>query len=512
MTILVTTVGISIFENYRLGGKKTKNITVKYRDFLKKSNSFSNHNEEELQDLECIKNVILEHPEFPNIDFNLSAEISSIRRIIEKSSENAFTIYLVTTDTLLSVGAALLIKKWFEQEVINEKLDKIVEAKFKLPEDKFFDQKDSRHIIKNLNVNNQKDYQNGFINLFDVLNQIKEENHERKEIQGLKKEDAIALNITGGYKVIAPIMALYGQLERLDVQYIYDERVLDKDKVEVISLGNFPVNFDWDIVEALLEYLNQDKLNQLVDNTEKEPLKSLIDHKLCIKKEGRITFTVAATLLKRYAEYNSSMRRGLLGTYLEYQLYHYFSRKDIDEQYSNPTKSEIIYYYNPETKLPKEGSGGSGYYELGDIDLALETNTGEEVICEIKAVSNLKRHYKKNKGKAKDYYDRQIKPRIISQKQPAEFHLYVYHISYQQIKDKHKWIKDDALQEVIQYYTNRMKSDKETQNTIFRVRGFSVDLSKKGLNINYAKLLREPFKKEGWIDIYNGNLPSAPIT
>ncbi|MCG8331773.1 MAG: hypothetical protein MI974_29070 [Chitinophagales bacterium] len=510
MIVLVTTVGISVFEN------SIEDMDDTYELLRRTSTPFSTewHNFIEEISEDCIRAIKDSNSNgFNNPDFNYSAEITSIRRIAEQT-ENNVHVHLIASDTILSVAAAIIVKDWFEQDNVQKKYSSKISISFEVP-DKLEVQSDSLHIIKNLNIQEQEEYREGFINLFEVLATIKDK--IRKECLPFKEKDEMELNITGGYKAIAPILTLYGQLERIPVKYIYNENELNK-LPPVITISTLPINFDWEIVEALTDTLEPGFISH-IKNQNEELYKELIKYNL-ISNEGHIT--IIAQLFKRYVEHKSSISRSILGAYLELVLFHYFTLTDNEESYFAPSKEDDKLIYNPilnhvieckgktKEKIKKEKKEGK-YFDVGDIDLAIKRkdDPSKKIICEIKAVSSTAKKLEEI-GTKKDYYDRQIKPRIIHY-QPSEFHYYAYTISYMKRDNSNDSFSTDVEKnrkfiEIMDYYKKRIKNDPDTKKVTFRVRLFHVDLSKQSLNINYSKLLQEPFEKSQWIEIPVGEL------
>lgn len=525
MIYVVTTVGISIFENlFKEPGRELP----KYLDYLD-NNSEKNPSKEKRS---CFskgweaarKNIIGKNNDSrwrrkivdafggKAVSDGLSAEITSIREITAKFSGQTLCIHLVASDTVLSVAAAVFIKEWFNQEKVRKAYPEIEEVHFEIPKFPFKEQGNERHVAKDLNVEDDNDFQKGFIHLFEILDGINQEIWEKNRDTKNSKRHSMILNITGGYKAIAPVLTMYGQLYKIPVKYIYDENKLTN--AQLITLGSLPFNFDWDVVEALTDILNEKEIETL--NRESGTLRDdLLKLNLCREeKNGEIKPTVITELLKRYVNYASAMNRGILGAYLEYQLYYYFSQQNSGEAYGNPQKLKSNkLFYSVEEQAFKENQA-KGYHEVGDIDLMLtllgkDDRNDQKALCEVKALSSFKR-YLEEKEAEKNYFDRQIKPRIIfynNRHKIAEFHFYVYKTTFRGVHGKLG--EDQKLLELVRYFDQRMQGDEMTKHVRLRIRGFHVDLRKEGLNINYSDLLGKPFDQIDWEDIYQGNLPTS---
>lgn len=499
METIVTTVGVSLFENFMT---ETGKDLGRYLELTRESHSYSKKWRDKREYIlgEDGKSKwwyqITSHPYFKKADTKLSAEITSIRKIVESEKNRKVGIHLIASDTVLSVAAALFIKEWFGQAIIQKRYPEIIEVKFHLPHIPFERQEQNNHVAKELNVKNPKGFKRGIVHLFEILDGI---------------SNKLILNITGGYKAIAPVLTMYGQLYGIPVKYIYDENRLDQSRL--ITMGSLPFNFDWEVVEALADVLDEKTINNL---DKRSPVfKDLLSLNICRYERGRVELTIIADLMKRYINYASAFNRGILGVYLEYQLYYYFSQRDSGEYYVNPQKLKIenLYYSEREEKLKLIEKQPDGYHEVGDIDLmlSLRENSSQKALCEIKAFSSFKRYWEE-KENGRDYFDRQIKPRILyfsKEYDIAEFHLYVYKASFRDRKKRIPIAADRELTNLVNYFVDRLQQDEQTRKVRLNVRGFHIDLSKKGLNINYSSLLGKPFDKIEWEYIYPKNAPNS---
>lgn len=519
MKTIITTVGTSLFENYL----QSKSLFDKKG---KRANPVKKHNEKEItkaidtikkeaKKAECIngykkiddirevlrKNWLDGITKDQNNDWDFkeglneyaSAEIESIIEI-QKEVNQKVKVYLICTDTVLSVLAAELIKEFFNGEDFGKTEYPNIDVTFEQTE---------KYIAEDLRVSDNYEYQKGFLSLMEIVNTIiDDEKLRNKDVKNSNKKGCI-LNITGGYKAIIPIMTLVGQLKEVPLNYLYEDN--EKNEKPLVQIGNLPFNFDWDYVEAVTDVLNEQEINQL-DRSSKL-CKKLLSTKLIEEREGQLKLGTVAILLKKYIAQKSAMNKGILGLFLEYQLYYYFSLNHEFEQYYKPSKEKRKVYYNQDTLEFKE-TQSSGFKEVGDIDLKLTNKeTSGTALCEVKALSTAK-HYKELIGTNNDYFLRQIKPRILLYK-PEEFHFYVYKVSFSNFNND--FSKDSELQDVLTHFEKCIQDDEDIKalgiHVVFRARGFHVNLRKQDIGINYSDILGEPFDKVEWLDLKNNNLP-----
>lgn len=520
MKIVITTVGTSLFENYMSSEVRTyfREQDVNHEDISKALKNLRDKNASEY-DAKCteiadkiephIKNLWLKGiskkkkewfftDDEEQLNEYASAEIESIIKI-QKDLNQKVQVYLICTDTVLSVLAAELITDFFNSEDFR---------KTKCPDIKVKFEQADKHIAKNLRVSSDDEYQKGFLSLMEIVNTEIEEEKERNKNIKKENEKGCILNITGGYKAIIPVMTLIGQIKEVPLIYLYEDS--DQSKKPLVQIGNLPFNFDWDYVEAITDVLNEQEIAQL-DKSSKL-YKKLLTTKLIEEKEGKATLGTVAKLLKTYIAKTSSLNKGILGLFLEYQLYYYFSLNNENEPYYKPVKEKLKKYYNQET-IEFRDTQSSGFKEVGDIDLKLTNrNTNGISLCEVKAFSAAK-HYREIIGTNDDYFLRQIKPRILLYK-PNEFHFYVYKVSFSNFNND--FSKDDDLQTVLNHFENSIKDDEDIKklnlSVVFRSRGFHVNLRKQDVGINYSDVLGEPFDNIDWIDLKNGNLPKKEIS
>ena len=221
MKTVITTVGTSIFENFM---DKEKN---KYRNFINKlSEDFRKlkgveyeKSKDYLKRVEKIKKIvgkwISEHPEH-------SAELRSLETIRETYKDD-IDVILMTSDTILSNIAADLI-----ESVI--KRGNLQGLSFR-----------ERKRIVSLQVKDSGKFRTeGVHNLINFVD---------KTLQSYYSNDVI-FNITGGYKVITPIMTIMASVFNCDLVYIFE------DSEELIKIPPVPIKIDYSFIEENLVLLD----------------------------------------------------------------------------------------------------------------------------------------------------------------------------------------------------------------------------------------------------------------
>jgi CRISPR locus-related DNA-binding protein len=238
----------------------------------------------------------------------------------------------------------------------------------------------NRGRISNLKIDAPKEFeQSGFEELIKMLDSIRQ-SHE---------DDEVILNISGGYKALIPFLTIYAQLKSLAIKYIYEN------SEEVISIGNAPLDFDWEIVEqnyfALEKFgdkgegkprLTEFKGRLSQDETTQDELLGNLEKKGLIKKSGedevRLT-NLGSLYIKTYDEkfHNGTFhRKSLHSKLIEYMVFESFQSK-----YPGRTR---IGYKPPNTNY--------------DIDVFVETKD-KIIAIEVKPAGNIPI---KQKGKNSD--------------------------------------------------------------------------------------------------------------
>ncbi|WP_250629784.1 hypothetical protein [Rhodoflexus caldus] len=427
MKKIITTVGTSIFSNFFKDGK---NATFKndYDTLDKANHSFDKWNDNQV--IECIEGTKglsqkngLRKNVFNNIksDDNASAEIKSILKITEEAQVDT-EVYLMATDTVLSVLACELIKEWFENY-------KSVTQKITV----HFAHNDT-HIIKDLRVDSKGNYEKGFMNLIEQLDKLK-----------LSKNDI--LNITGGYKAIIPILTLYGQLKEIPLKYIYNETELDKTN-ELVTVGNLPINFDLGYIENYVNFI----INPNLLSVNHQAIVNQM-FKLGLLKSENIPaeLSVIGELIKN--KLNSDdlpFEKTTMGYFVEYKLYEYFVANK-PHGYTN-----VILGF----KLSDEPDR-----DLEDADLWFSNEGNNNVIAvEIKP-SSISAKAMRSKIRKNIGLINQLNPQVSLQ----EFWIILYEFQSNPFQNELNWCQSVLNQEVITEFPNivfKIKKMTINQNVI----------------------------------------------
>jgi len=463
---VITTVGTSLFENYR-------------QTFLNEENNI-NDAKEQLLNIEA-KKLNLENQyvtkligdeedygiqeEFfkgyvtkkekkwikindkTQLNTQASAEITSILKIYEKQKDEniKLNVYLLASDTVLSVLAAVLIKEWFEQaEVKNQykNIEVIFNNNVKSP---------NADYIEKLRTDLKKDeIYEGFNHLIEKIIELSKKN----------KENTI-VNITGGYKGFIPVLTIIAQLEGLKLNYIYE------DSDNLIEIINMPIEFDFSFVEDNYLAFENIKPSKSINNLPTKELflellnnsndfNILSTNKIVEIREGRVKLTLFGKLLfNKYEElYNKNelARQKLLGEVIEYKLYEYFLKKE--------EKAKVIKGKN----LGKENFDIDVYIERENEIEAIEVKPGGNIPIDKKRGNN-SIEYRLTKGSFKYIVDNIEKEKYI-------FHLIAYF--HQDIHD----VVKDKIQNLFQ------NQDFSNKNVVLKLSLFRVPINYKR-NVNW---------------------------
>jgi hypothetical protein len=483
MKKIITTVGTSIFTNFSKKeiemAFNRKNPVKKHKDISKihliEDDGLNTYGAEEYEDylFEDLENSIKRYwlfgikkevnsdtwttwkDDLNIINTNASAEITSIINIAQQREGSDFDIYLLTSDTATSWSAATLIKAFFEGYEIEGK--SFAKPQFyKLNQDGIKDMtkpitisiKEIDHVAGLTVYNKDADGKSEFETkgLFELIKKVKE----------VADKNSV-LNISGGYKATIPVLTIIGQLEEIPLNYIYEDT-----GSSLIEIGNLPINFDWDYIyhwELLIrkpsldyisplftalrfldkkEILNHQHLHTknefkslLLNGEEKNNiLKSrsiyslyckMIEEKVLIFQDGKLTLTLIGHILQKYAINKQLVGSRRMGYLVELFFYKFFAIPPIKRKTDLIKNNECLpYQINPNpTFSPTKYSvldtgkvilGDTEKIDVKDIDIELENpKTNIVVLGECKTVWAYINASKKEK------YLYQIKARLLRQ-------------------------------------------------------------------------------------------------
>lgn len=209
---LITFVGVSFFEHYYYDKQNNVNKSEQsyYDRFAKQLYTFDDWNDRTVQkSLEKITKIVTRNGSVWK-DNQGAAEIRSICKI-DQEIKQPLEVYLIATDTVLSVKAALLVKEWFARK---KSTYPDIQIHFELPKVDFDTQAQSLHIVKNLNFTKINDYRAGVQNLRQLL---------EMQLGIAGHPQGFVFNITAGYKAITPLLTMLAYRHKIPLYYMYHE-------------------------------------------------------------------------------------------------------------------------------------------------------------------------------------------------------------------------------------------------------------------------------------------------
>lgn len=295
-----------------------------------------------------------------------SAEIASLLKISEQEKEKA-QVHLIATDTLLSVLAAELIVTWFERH--KHLAPNVAELLFKRVQPGFEEQSESIHVVKSLQVEKQEDYDEGFMNLLSLLEKI-----VTKEVD--------VLNITGGYKGIVPLLTLFGQIWKVEIKYLFQEKDLTDEK-DVITIVDLPFDFDSSFAEMYGDFITSEGLKSI--NQHENIRKILVERNLIIQQEKGYKQTPLGRLFAQLTRDELTSKKSFIGSFYELIFFEYFSKKKDSKVCRSKT-----YWWNLQAKTyhdePQFEQNANKERPI-EIDLVIESSKGGLTWCEVKSWS-----------------------------------------------------------------------------------------------------------------------------
>lgn len=213
MKKVITTVGKSIFDNYR---EYKNNIDTHYGVIKDKLHSEWNNCSDRIIK---VKSILIP---WAKDNENASAEIKSILKIYEMLKED-LEVHLLATDTIVSRCACEIVKDCLKKH------DKITII---------FDP--SRDVILGLQVNDYKRLkQEGLHNLINRVNII-----AGVGIGSTGYFDNMIFNITGGYKAVIPYMTIMAYVNGCKIAYLFE------DMESIILIPPLPIKIDVEIFKT----------------------------------------------------------------------------------------------------------------------------------------------------------------------------------------------------------------------------------------------------------------------
>lgn len=416
MKKIITTVGTSIFTNYRKEkvknhyGRNYASIGVPY-DRTEDEPASSIYDDNFRSYVRSLKEVIEDYwYEYDGrANQTVSAEISSILKIAEAENEPC-EVHLIATDTLQSVLAAELMVGWFER-FPQPKVSKVL---FQRQGTAFEMQKDSDYVVKDLRVESHKDYEKGFFNLLELLDKLSK--------AGKKEEYELVFNVTGGYKALIPVMTLYAQLERIPLKYLYESHEGKEDPL--ISLSNLPFHFDWGLLELLADYIEDKELR--INLADDSPILHLLRKYKIVKSETK-DLSIIGSMVEKFVNHRLWEGKTSLGYFAEYKVL-----EALIEQFDERPKRGVEYWWDKQNssqyaELPQHDKEADKEVRI-EFDLVSEIN-GKQIWYEVKPFS------KSGLTKAYNQAKQKLDFQKIALNAPLEkFRLVLYKFDFEAVK------------------------------------------------------------------------------
>jgi CRISPR-associated protein (Cas_APE2256) len=305
MKKIITTVGTSLFTNYM------RKEVRESADFREDNGGYAPIDKE----FESLEKVGYPIPNGSDTDFrnlttiisrdwlnknrpDASAEISSLHKI---AGDEKVEVYLLATETALSVAACRLIRDYLKSEH-NKAQDKFDKVYFV----------EGEHIIEGLQVKDAARFKS--VGLQKLIERIKKIN---------ESGDAV-LNISGGYKALIPVMTVMGQLYDMDVKYLYE------DSEKLIEVGSLPIDYDWHKVEEYYDFLNFEGIGVHQDINKFPQIRDQMVSEKVIEKIGttdKYQKTILGTMLSEFATEKLPTALEVMGFYVELKILEYYSKK-----------------------------------------------------------------------------------------------------------------------------------------------------------------------------------------
>ncbi|MEO1927847.1 MAG: putative CRISPR-associated protein [Nautiliaceae bacterium] len=256
---IITTVGTSLVEKLEVSLKDMDKEYFKYKERKKR---------------EINKNI--KNLEKRLSEFN-SAEIDTVKKIIEKYDNKTFEVVLIATDTLKGYIVAELLKRYFEENSFD---GKIVKVDFS-----------EKNVIEGLNVKvNDRDLiKKGSKNLI-------------KRLIDLTSGYEEIYNISGGYKIIIPIITHVASYKKINLAYIHE------DSDYLIEVPPFPFEINREFIKYLAVifekideeiYISKNEFERLLKDIPFE-IQEELEYLFEEKEEGITTSIIGDILLEDY--------------------------------------------------------------------------------------------------------------------------------------------------------------------------------------------------------------------
>lgn len=320
MKKLITTVGTSLFDNYR---KEKKDIEGYYENI--KEVSYEKR-DEYASCIERIKKSITNYYS-KRLPDDASAEIKSIRKIKRYLKEDV-EVYLIATDTIASFIAASIIKEFLEKE------------DFKV----YFNPEND--VIRGLQVKDKRNFVNQ--GLSSLVRRI-------ENITGGYYEGVI-FNISGGYKAVIPYLTLMAQINGCEMYYIFE------DTEELIEIPPGPITLKNEVFDLFSrEFMELETGINNYTKWEESHYEFVKKARACIETDGDIAFL-------------SPIGKILLGNYRNRFCVFFATDEVIEKIKRNETLAKVVVKFLSEDSIRRSKTEFKGtkvkhkVYDDGDND------------------------------------------------------------------------------------------------------------------------------------------------
>lgn len=377
MLRIATTVGTSLLENFReTGGPAFNNFLIRIEE--RPASDYNSFKGEIEQHLKSLSEFIKRDPG------SACAEVKSCNLIRQKYDKDT-TVYLIATDTLVSVLAAEAIDRYFNSL-------RSVSGKFL----SVFIRDDAKHVIPSLQVNDKSAFEEtGLQNLMGSLYYFLVEGIDRKN-PGIR-----IINVTGGFKGVIPYMTIFAQLKGFPVNYVFESTE------NLIEIPPLPVGFESAFAEKYGYMLFNRK------SLEEEAKEELAELGLIDSSNQP---TALANLLTDYEVETLPTSINILGLVIEYKLMEYYISNPFPG-YSNVERGNLWLAGDRRDDPPKGA----------EIDLVLkkskqEINSTPFIAIECKSAKML--HTKPEK--VREQLKKKLKLLQFKAVSPDEIHFMLY--------------------------------------------------------------------------------------
>lgn len=373
---VITTVGISIFSNYARQHPKFE--ALNFFNFWndKKANSLKGEKvrNKANQELDAVNSWVskiasAEIASLLEIQIDLRqkaekkyAQLKSKPQEIKQNidSESKVDIYLLCTDTALSVMAAECIETFFKGK-------------------EGFEVKMNEH-IPSLTVKDKATFEIGLTHLFGKIESIVPKNKSNK-----LDWSTIALNVTGGYKALIPHLTILGQIYRCPIYYVFEETT--NQKYELMQMPTLPINFDWLVAEIYGQFLSRDETLQhlLSFDSAGKDFKKLKEYGLVTESKTVDTF---GKLMWQHLNSKMPESPNVLGFFVEMKVYEFFNENK-GAYNLTPKRSLKLFWDGVNDKPIKAVKDDTFKHELTEIDLILSNCNNDYACVEVKAIMKI---------------------------------------------------------------------------------------------------------------------------